>query len=866
MGSAVHVSIVECGRTRPALRGSHGGPTSDKTVSCRRESRPSSNSTAVIARECEICTRLGAMLRWEPRLFLNVPVNLFLRATPMSRLAPVLFLLSLGATVSCAAENNSRQEVFGRFEKKIRPLLVEHCYSCHSSQSETVRGGLRLDTAEAVARGGNSGPVIDSANPPASLLLRAIRYEGDLHMPPAGQLAPAVIAELTTWVNRGAPFPPSMDGSQSADGGIDFVAGRQFWSFQPATPQPVPRVRRKSWPNSRIDHFVLAAMEASGLEPSPRANRATLIRRLSFDLPGLPPTPEEVGQFVDNDSPRAYEELVENLLQSPHYGEKWGRMWLDLARYTDKTASWLYATGQAHLYRDWVVKAFNDGMPFDDFIHRQLATDLMPETGPDDLPALGFISLSPTYWKELKLPCEIIKTIVADEWEERVDALSRTFLGLTVACARCHDHKFDPISSADYYALAGVFASCRQAERPIIPDTEYEPIKKAKAEVEKLQAEIEMLDQQDPPPQEQIDAITTKIDMIKLSTPRYDTPLANVVTEESLHIVRAGKTAQEGTQLDYRPKPRNLPLFVRGNPNRPGPVVPRRFLTVLSATTDQSTKPKPFQNGSGRLELAQAITTDAASLAARVLVNRIWLAHFGQGLVATPSNFGAQGSRPTHPELLEDLAARFIAGGWSIKQLHRDILLSSTWQQSSDYDETKSAVDPENRWLSRMNRHRLSFEAWRDAMLSASGVLDLSMGGPSVELDSAENHRRTIYATVHRRDMSTTLTIHDFPDPTQHSPSRSFTTTPLQGLYALNGPLLAQQSDRLAKRLRCEFADDDQARIDRAYGLLYSRAPTENEKQLGSQFLGDVTEKDRVARWKQYLHVLLASNELLIVD
>ena len=751
------------------------------------------------------------------------------------------------------------------FERKIRPLLSEHCYACHSLQAKTIQGGLRLDNAHDLQTGGDSGPAIDVDSLHNSLFLSAINYD-DMEMPPKGKLSPVEITEFTRWINRGAPMPSGDHQPARTAGMIDFEQGRQFWSFQPAIEQPVPAVRQGAWPQTRMDWFTLAAMEDAGLSPSLQADRATLIRRLCFDVIGLPPSPEEVQQFTADQSPEAYEKLVERLLQSPHYGEKWGRMWLDMARYTDKTANWLYTTGQSYWYRDWIVQAFNEDMSFDEFVHRQLATDLMPETGPDDLPALGFISLSPTYWKELKLPCEIINTIVADEWEERVDAVSRTFLGLTVACARCHDHKFDPISSADYYALAGVFASCRQTERPLISEAEYEPVARAKKQVAQLEVEITTLKKKKPLPKEKINELTTKVTSIKSSTALYDTPMANALSEESLHVVRAGKTAEEGTRLDYRPEPRDLPLFIRGNVNRPGPVVRRRFLAVLSPTSDSAAKVEPFRNGSGRLELAHAITSEAASLTARVIVNRIWLVHFGRGLVTTPSNFGYQGERPSHPELLDDIAARFIANRWSMKWLHREILLSATWQQSSERNKQKPSFDPGNRWLSRMNRQRLGFEWWRDAILTASGILDLTAGGPSFAIDSADNHRRTIYATVHRRDMSTTLTIHDFPDPTQHSPMRSSTTTPLQGLYALNGPLLTQQSDAFVERLRQELPDNNDAQIDRAYWLLYGRPPSDVELRLGREFIDNSRADNKLAAWQQYAHVLLASNEVLFVD
>ncbi len=741
------------------------------------------------------------------------------------------------------------------FERKIRPLLSQHCYECHCAQSKTVHAGLLLDSAEGIAAGGDSGPLLTAGKPDESLLIETIRYDGDIQMPPQGAMAEHEIVELTNWVRRGAHFPPSSEASPRGKDGIDFDAGRTFWSFQPVQPQTLPDVQHNRWARTRTDTFVLAAMEQNGLSPSPAADRATLVRRLYFDLLGLPPTPEQVQAFVNDDQRDAYERLVDQLLESPQYGEKWGRWWLDMARYTDRTASWLPQTGQAFRYRDWVVDAFNDDLPYDQFVHRQLATDLMPQTGPADLPALGFISLSPTYWKEPKLPCEIIKTIVADEWEERVDAVSRTFLGLTVACARCHDHKFDPISSEDYYALAGVFASCRHAERPLIDEAQYQPVRVAKAAVAKLEAAIAKAKKEKPLPTKKIAELQAEVDEIKAATPLYDTPLVNALVEESTYVVRAGKTPQDGTKFEHRAEPRDLPAFIRGNPNRPGNIVPRRFLTVLSDD------PQPYQIGSGRLELAQSITTDAAALAARVIVNRVWLAHFGQGIVATPSNFGRQGERPTHPELLDDLAARFIESGWSIKYLHREILLSATWQQSSADDPQRVEADPSNRWLSRMNRRRLTFEEWRDAMLFACGAQDAKTGGASQDLDAANNHRRTVYATVHRRDMAATLMVHDFPDPTQHSPMRTSTVTALQGLYALNGPLLLQHSKSLAERLEREAAGDHQQRIRRAYQLLFSRQPTEHELQLGLSFV-----QPSESRWQPYLHVLLAANEFAFVD
>ncbi|QDS94342.1 Planctomycete cytochrome C [Roseimaritima multifibrata] len=771
-----------------------------------------------------------------------------------------LFIVCTQGPALCADQPNADGVEF--FERKIRPLFAEHCFSCHSADAKTVHGSLLLDTATGLAAGGDSGETIDRENPLDSLLIESIHYDGGIQMPPKGKLDDQAIADIEHWVQLGAPFPASSEteADKRPNGEIDFAAGRQFWSFQPLRELPLPTVQNPSWARNRIDTFLLAKMEQQDLQPSPPAEPLTLVRRLYFDLTGLPPTPDQVKAFLEDDSPKAYERLVDELLDTPAYSEKWARWWLDMSRYTDRTASWLPKTTKAHLYRDWVIEAFQSDMPYDDFVRRQLATDFLDSTGPEDTPALGFLALSPAYWKELKLPCEIIRVIVADEWEERVDAVSRTFLGLTVACARCHDHKFDPISTEDYYAMAGIFASTRIAERPMIEAERFAPVQIAREKVGKLETELAKLKKAKPLPKEKIDQLTADIKQIKSSTPDFDTPMANALVEEATYVVRAGKTPQEGTRLEYRPGPRDLPAFIRGNPNRPGPIVPRQFLQVLSES------PQPYQQGSGRLELADSILEEAAPLTARVLVNRIWLAHFGQGIVATPSNFGNQGERPSHPDLLEDLAGRFIKNGWSMKRLHREIVLSAAWQQSSMPEATREQKDPSNRWLSRMNRRRLSFEEWRDAMLYASDVLDSKIGGPSIELDSSANRRRTVYATINRRDMSSTLMVHDFPDPTQHSPQRVATTTALQALYSLNGPLLAEQASALVERFKTEQIDEDGPRIERLYQLLFGRAPTDHQKQLGLSFLGDPQSKEHSDRWLQYAQVLLASNEFIFID
>jgi hypothetical protein len=638
------------------------------------------------------------------------------------------------------------------------------------------------------------------------------------------------------------------------------------WSFRPLQKVELPTVQNAAWAQSRIDPFILAKLEAAKLSPAPLAPGRVLIRRLYFDVIGLPPSPEELAQWEQRlgaqPSRAAVSELVESLLASPHYGERWGRYWLDLARYTDQNPTYLDSANSAWLYRDWVVRALNEDMPYDEFVLRQLAVDLLPGPRPEERHALGFLGLSPTYFKELLLPPEIIKTTVADEWEEHVDAIGRTFLGLTVACARCHDHKADPITTQDYYALAGVFASVRVKEIPAIDDKLWAPVAKAREEIAKLEKERDELKKKKPAPAElkaQVAALEARIATIKDTTPHYKVPLANGVEDAALYVISAGEG--KGTKLDYHPgQARDLEVMKRGNPNQTGELVKRRFLSAFPAPDG---KPREFSQGSGRLELAHALIEDAAPLTARVIVNRVWRHHFGRGLVGTPSEFGAQGEPPTHPELLDDLAARFIANHWSLKWLHREILLSAAWQQDSRASASER-VDPENRLYSRMLRRRLDIEPWRDAMLAASGLLDRKLGGASEPLNSEKNSRRTIYGTVNRDEIDPMLRINDFPEASAHSPARPETSTPLQMLFALNSSFLQQQADGLGQRVQEASSCDLQERVRRAYSFAYQRLPTPKELTLAARFF-EAREEDAAA-WSEYAQALLASNEMLFLD
>jgi hypothetical protein len=756
-------------------------------------------------------------------------------------------------TAAVAQDSRPSADDLAFFEKRIRPLLVEHCFACHSQSSKKQKGGLHLDSRESILRGGDSGAAVVPGNAKDSLLIQAIHYRNNdpLQMPPKGKLAARDIALLEEWVARGAPFPDTPK-TAVAKTGIDWTQARTFWSFRPLGQHEPQAVQNKGWPQQRIDRFILAEQEKRKLTPAPPASRQALIRRAKFDLLGLPPTPEEMEAFIRDPAPDAYAKLLDRWLTSPHYGERWGRHWLDLARYCDIPEPWADVKGHSHLYRDWVVAAFNRDLPFDRFLTYQLAADMADDAQPSDRAALGFLGLSPTYWKELQLPVSIIKEIVSDEYEERIHTLTSTFLGLNVACARCHDHKFDPISAEDYYGLAGVFASCKPADVAVSPGVQSEKIVQARDKVKALEAEVKKWSaKKTPDAPEKVKETQTLLDQFKKANPDWNLPLAPGVVDAFLTVLPA---KGHGSVLKYDVgKAMDIPLEIRGNPNKPGPVVTRRFLTVLSPEV-----PKTLRQGSGRLELAQAILTDGSPLAARVFVNRVWKWHFGIGLVETPSDFGMQGERPTHPELLDDLARRFISSGWSVKWLHREIMLSATYQQASG---PAQAGDGDYRWLSRLPRRRLDVEGWRDAMLSVAGVLDASVGGPAIDLGKIDNRRRTLYGIVKRRELTDLLRLHDFPDPITHSPSRVPTTTPLQQLYTLNSPLMTHLASELVKRLERDAGPSQEARIRRAYALLFGRAPSTTELQLALNFL-----EEGNAAWPQYAQVLLGSNEFLFVD
>ncbi len=788
------------------------------------------------------------------------------------------------------------------FEKKIRPVLATHCYACHSSKSGEPMGGLVLDTKAGLRKGGTSGRVILPGKPAESMLLRALHYSDlMLKMPPTKKLPDAVIADFDQWIAADAPDPRPDEVASTTPTkptGIDFAKGRQWWSFQPLREYAAPRVKLVAWPQTKTDRFILAKLEEHKLKPSSPADARTLIRRAYLDLTGLKPSYEEVETFANDKDPQKYEKLIERLLASPRYGERWGRYWLDVARYGENgdTGGNRQAYPYAWRYRDWVIESLNNDVPYDRFIKQQLAADLMAGTTRNDLRALGYLGMAPSEWKEKKLSKELIDNLLLEEWDERVDAVGRGLLGLSVACARCHDHKFDPISQKDYYALAGVFASTSPAVRPLRAvdaaiETKYlsarhrvtelngllgflteektldQSIAKPKAaecnaEIAKLKEEMKALQAQYPELAESVIRIGAAKAEAKAAKTKPDpkavaAAAAKRAEEEAkapfINAVHDAAMDSDGSYADYTPlvikpgSPRDLPVYGRGNSAAPGEIVPRRFLTVLAKNPEAV-----FTKGSGRLELAESILTDAAPLSARVIVNRVWGWHFGKHLVTTPSDFGDRGERPSHPELLDDLTARFVANGWSLKWLHRELMLSATYRQSSQPRDAFAALDEENKWLWRMNPRRLDAEALRDSLLQAAGLLKLEMYGPSLDLDALDNERRTVYGRVNRGRTSDILRLYDFPNPFQTSPARNLTITPLQELFVLNSPFIKQLSAALTKAVETE--SDNHARITQLYRKVLARNPNAEESKAALTYLSAATIE-------QFAQVLLATNE-----
>ena len=1181
--------------------------------------------------------------------------------------------------VSSAADDPAQVEFF---EKKIRPVLVEHCDKCHSGKAASLKGGLRLDFREGLMKGGDSGPAIVNGKPDESLLILALKYDG-LEMPPKGKLPDSVVKDFETWVRNGAVDPREAPASAGSATTINFEEAAKFWAFQAPQKHAPPDLKDASPVRSDLDRFVQARLEANGLSLSPQADRRTLIRRAYLDLIGIPPTPDEVNAFLKDESPDGFATVVNTLLDSPHYGERWGRRWLDVARYGEDQAHTFKARNypRGYLYRDWVIRSFNEDMPYDQFLTWQIAGDLLDEPNRHErLAALGLFALGPVYYAE-----NVEKDrAAADEWDDRIDTLTRGMLGLTVSCARCHDHKFDPITTQDYYGLAGIFSSTNYQERPVVsvdvvaarrdadeavkqkqleidrflltesrgirptligeipdyfvagwkmlhrkksetnekklleklsketrlsqtlikrwfeflrPDSsrsesetaalaewlklaatedDNEDLSKDEtvaATVRQLGEEFQKLAVDRSPRQKELFArfggnvafanaadltdvragviplgnlfddsasvsldaavktdrfsavanaerlgvdrvaqgwgtrtkiapdvdfdfrklgssshsygsivndgwqaggavrtqgssfssgkrveqgigmhanalITFDLDEIRkagllpsdqkfkfkvdraginddtlgsngsshlaviVSRPHKDKAVSDAVLAafvngkpvevdvddftyyfsgdpgepirangrfesfdipippEAKHLTLVTTGASEpddnpissdhavfsGARLELDPLPEeilavkddagepvdeeqlkrdhadaiilsrlfydegllalpadeaegkladeqkavlaelkskhgelnkaagqidvrmahslsegngaDLPIYLQGNPAKKGTVAPRAMPAIFTSGEKTAFAPQ----GSGRLELARSIASPGNSLTARVIVNRVWAGHFGVGLVKTTSNFGKLGDRPTHPQLLDWLAVRFVEQGWSLKQLHRNIMLSATYQQASDFREDGDRADPENTLIWRMNRRRLEVEPWRDSILAVSGELDRTLGGPSANLDNPGFKRRTVYGFVSRHRLDELLRLFDFPDPNITAADRSVTTVPLQQLFVLNSDFMAQRARALTNRVSsagdgAAGLADDESKVRYAYELLFSREARDDEVELAKQFLqSGKDDGDKLSQWEQLALALLSSNEFLFVD
>jgi hypothetical protein len=904
---------------------------------------------------------------------------------------------SLGLGVSAQKQNQANRPApaaaptkaqLDFFESKIRPILTDRCYKCHSAASGSPRSGLSLDWRGGWEQGGLRGPAIVAGDPENSLLIDAVRYGTEVQMPPDGKLSPEQVNDFVTWVRMGAPDPRTMPPVVTAAnkyGGN----GKNHWAFKPVSKPSLPPVANASLVKNDIDRFVLAKLEANSMTLNEPADKRTLIRRAYFDVIGLPPTPEQVSAFLADSSPNAFEKVVDELLASPHYGERWGRHWLDVARYSDtkgqpnrrreETAYYAYAW----TYRDYVIKAFNDDVPYDRFIREQLAADLMDggksaKKNPGTLAALGFLTLGDHFGGNRY-----------DVINDRIDVTSKAFLGLTVTCARCHDHKFDPIPTADYYSLYGIFASTVEPDdAPVIapPGAAYADYLAKRQELDaRINARVNQhitdlfgdyrhhaglylmattlpenqrarylsrfdanaalvpnwitltrpairagvpifqmwaamaripaqnFEQQSPrvldnllhadrqpgrgrgrgpmgevppdidprvrkafsgrPPERIEEVADVYAKLFSKADPEWEAAMRPVweaalfrilprPDQNELRQLRAQSDLMELTEpgapvrahvLADAPKPADENIHIRGQAESLGQVVPRRFLEVLSP------KDRPrFHDGSGRLELADAIASPANPLTARVIVNRVWQHHFGSGFVRTPDDLGNQSSPPTHPELLDWLANRFVADGWSLKKLHRLILLSATWQESSRNNPRFAEIDPFNDLLWRANIRRLEFEPLRDSILAIGGALDLTVGGHPIDLSGgmrpagrgrggrgnvasqlSPDPRRTVYGFVDRSNPDEVLNTFDVATPSMTMGRRYETTVPQQALFLMNSPLVIEQVRTVVNRDAFQNAASDEARIGFLYELFFQRPPNDEEVRAGKAFVAE---------------------------
>jgi len=777
---------------------------------------------------------------------------------------------SIIANAQEPAEESFTQEQLDFFENRIRPILVEHCYECHSEDSKSIQAKLRLDGREFAIQGGDSGAALVPSKPHESLLIAAVSWKG-IEMPPDRKLKDEQITDLVRWVEMGVPWPGDLSAGNSNNKSSEYDWSKwrsEHWAFQSiSTPEP-PSLDDTSWCKSPIDYFVLSELVANGLQPSPSADPRTLIRRIRFDLVGLPPSIDEVRAFEEaylSNPTQAVSDYVEKLLASKHYAERWARHWLDVARYSDGFGGFLDNASyeNAWRYRDWVTDAFDQDMPFADFLRLQIAGDIVGDKS--SAIATGFLALGPNYISDGGDPDSTAQA-KAETLSDRIDTLSQGLLGLTVACARCHDHKFDPIPQEDYYSLAGIFNNCATEDIPLVTNEVVEAFNQHQAMMQMQEKMLGSL-------RNELQKVSEANGAAELGSDEKKKELQTLIDNGQAKLEELKKSAPPMFAKTHALRDKgsaDMALAIRGNLLKPGPIAPRRFLRIIAGDDRVN-----FAKGSGRLELAEAIADPANPLAARVFVNRVWMHHFGQALVRTPNNFGALGEKPSHPELLDWLARRLLDSG-SMKDLHRAILNSATYQMSSRQDSENYAKDGDNRWIWRMNPRRMDAEVWRDSLLDVCGELDLTVGGPPTE--NIESRRRTLYFKVSRNgDAFATdefLRLFDFPLMRSSVAQRPSSIVPQQYLFLLNSPFIQQRAKSFAERMMKE-SNEDSVRVERAYQILYQRSASEKELAIGLEFLGtglsaeglgDQTsdrQVERLARWEQYSQALLGSNEFM---
>ncbi|MGF1583309.1 MAG: PSD1 and planctomycete cytochrome C domain-containing protein [Gemmataceae bacterium] len=899
----------------------------------------------------------------------------------------VAVYVSSGAFAGQSVNAQSTSERLAFFEKKIRPVLAESCFRCHGARRQ--RGDVRLDTRAGVL----TGSVVVPGHPEKSKLVRVLDHTGKIKMPPNGQLPANVIADMKAWVEMGAPWPE--DAAKATN------THDHHWAFQKVTRPELPDVKEREWVRNAIDGFVLAKLESKGMKHAPRADKRSLLRRVHYGLIGLPPTAKEVDDFLADGSPHALANVVDRLLASPRYGERWGRYWLDIARYAD-TKGYVFQQERrypfSYTYRDYVIRAFNEDVPYDKFLREQIAADRLlaanPKYDKQALAAMGFLTVGRRF-----------RNNVHDIIDDRIDVVSRGLLGLTVSCARCHDHKYDPIPTEDYYSLYGVFASSSEPKiLPIIVKTEGNPallpfqeglakrqkdlderlddayvnavtkfrlnvadyllearnvskrahdqripllslkqphagmVNRWRALVTRLRnkphsilapwvalAELpdgkfrnespkliqEIVSRKAPrfrgnvviakafqgPPPKSLREVAARYDRVfksvllkKKRTDAEDVVYKFLVEKAPCNIprsqtesfaTRAVRNQLRGLRREIdrykasspnsppramilrdNPQPFNPYVFRRGKPGNRGPNIPRQFLEVLEGKGR-----RPFQRGSGRLELANKIATKDNPLTARVMVNRVWMHHFGKPLVDTPDDFGLRCAPPVQRELLDYLAWRFMENDWSLKKLHRLIVLSNTYQQACVHNTNYATDDPDNRYLWKMNRRRLDFEAMRDSLLFVAGRLDLKMGGRSVDITKAPSPpRRTVYAFIDRQNLPGLFRTFDLASPDATTAQRHATTVPQQALFLMNNPFLTRQAKALLALQGIQAADTPSAKIPKLYRQIFGRDPGSDELKLGRGFVESVPASQRPMAWEHYAQALLLSNEFIFVD